>query len=174
MLPISELIRIGSFDRRIREKVGLELRASWPFPDRRLSAVVIFYYQRYSRPPAELAELFPPTWEALISVEGDIISLDLKTPSDYGIGSPPDVPFAKHGYPRDWSRPSISAIRSDLETVCDQLYPAFLRGVASQSEILKQPRRRFCELFPDWAPRPMLVCYRAVSPEFYSWTGLDG
>jgi hypothetical protein len=173
LIPIREAVQISMFDKTIRSEVALELSASWPFPVKDPSRLVVFYYSTFVAPKRP-NRIYPPQWRTLISADdGKVVSVEKRKPADFGVSGPPDVPMAEHSYPKDWTQEFVDGITSELTVLCDDLYPAWLTGRSSQEPAIRRSILAFRKLFPDWAARPMLVCYRHVAPEFFAWAQLD-
>jgi hypothetical protein len=172
---MKQAVQLARFDKKIRSKVALELQASWPVPLRARAKLQIgfFYYARWGPPPAQVDELYPPSWWAVISSDdGALLTLERRKPGDYGLAGPPDKPFAEHAFPSSWTPVLVRQMSDEVLSLLDTLSITWLSATTTDSPGVKVKKVRFNKLFPELAAPPMLVCYRAVSPEFYEWVGL--
>jgi hypothetical protein len=158
---------IGTFDQAIRKRVAMELGASWPVPVE--NSIVFFYFARFGPPPAQVDQLYPPSWVVSLSPEdGRVLNIEKKDPAYFGIDGRPDKPFAQHAYPSDWTFGTVTKKKDRLFECMDILYPEWMYGRVPDSRSAID----FRALFPELAAPPMMVCYRHISPRFFSWIGI--
>jgi hypothetical protein len=164
---MKKAMEIGSFDEAIRKNVAMELEPSWPVPVENF--IVFFYFARFGPPPAQVDQLYPPSWVASLSPEdGRVLNIEKKDPAYFGISGQPDKPFAQHAYPSDWTPDSIMKMKARLFECMDILYPEWISNRAPDGRSAPD----FRTLFPEMAAPPMMVCYRHISPRFFSWAGV--
>jgi hypothetical protein len=164
---MKKAMEIGSFDKGIRKLVAMELGASWPVPVE--SSIIFFYFARFGPPPAEFDQLYPPSWMAWLSAEdGKVQRIEKREPSFYGINGRPDVAFAQHSFPSDWTIETVNQKRDRLFDCMDFLYPQWSYNIAPDARDVAD----FRSIFPELAAPPMMGCYKHVAPRFFSWIGL--
>jgi hypothetical protein len=150
----------------------MELEASWPIPIRDHGAeFAFFYFARFGPPPAEVDQLYPPQWFAVISAQtGELVSLEKRHPEAFGNPGPADRPFAEHTFPAHWTPEIMDAIKAELTGLSDTLTSAWFSGVGAAPS--GRVAARFRDLFPNWVAPPLVPSYRFVSPAYFDWVGL--
>ena len=166
--------RICNDSQEIREKVALELRASFPFPVILYGEVLIraFYYARFGPPPAAVDDLYPPKWLVTLSSDkGQIISLERKPPEFYGINGAPNQPFAQHAYTHYLSLESMEKDKKQFFQAYDNLVNEWITSKFNNND--SQSKKAFRELFNRLSPPPLLKSYLIVGRDFFNWMGFN-
>jgi hypothetical protein len=172
-LSVAEIRQIAWFDQTIREKVAIELLASWPIPEQGKNGVGFwfFYYASFGPPPAKEFKLYPPCWRVWISQDdGAISQLERIEPKHVGLDVKERQPFATHAWPRDWTLEVADRKRAELLEAYETVLPLWQKRKGEQADLpeVADFRKRFLELTEP----PLIPCYRALGKNFFAWLGV--
>jgi hypothetical protein len=173
MLSMERAKNICDVSPTIRQRVALELKASFPFPVTVGQEIFLraFYYARFGPPPRPLADLYPPNWLVTLSPDnGRLVALEEKPPQFYGIDGAHDKPFAQHAYTYDWTPEELERNKKLFFDIYDRLFRDWRRNPLSANADPEE-KRIFRRLFNELSPSPLLKSYLAVGRDFFTWVG---
>jgi len=175
MISMQEAAKICDVSPKIREKVAIELQASYPFPIRESGKIFLkaFYSAMFGPPPSESYALYPPRWiVTLSSDDGSIIDLRKEPPEYFGITGRPDQPFAQFAFTHDWSLEELEENLSVFFQTYDVLVRQWSQSPSSDaSKTDSEEKKLFRNLFDKLSPTPLLRCYLKLGQDFFTWVG---
>lgn len=168
---VRQVYEVASTGAAIREKVALELSASWPVPIRKAGGYAFkFFYYRLSGPPRKPSfDIYPPVMVVEIDADGrPDVPADV-SPATLGLRSPPGVVLGTHAWPASWTQSQIDAKVVGLLEAYDRMIPLWLSHGSAADPRGEDFARRFVEL----SEPTLLPYYRALGPDFFAWIGLS-